>query len=87
MTKTQALKFYDSASALARALKVSRQAVHQWLKIPPAQQIKLERLTAGELQADTDCWEKLLQPNVRKAPVHAPRSRSRKTRRSHPVGG
>lgn len=66
MTKNQAIRFYGTASALARAAKVTRQAVNQWVDIPPKQQIKLERITIGVLTADADCWEKILGPAPKK---------------------
>ncbi|PWU30145.1 Cro/Cl family transcriptional regulator [Pseudomonas sp. RW407] len=53
MTKTQAIEHFGSISALARALKVSYEAVRQWDEVPELRQYQLERLTKGKLKADT----------------------------------
>ncbi|TEG22478.1 hypothetical protein IPC1343_03480 [Pseudomonas aeruginosa] len=52
MTKTQALAYFKSTAAIADALRISYQAVHQWQAIPPLRQLQLERISRGELQAD-----------------------------------
>ena len=43
ITKAQAIALYGGASSLARALGISRSAVHQWKDgpIPEAQKLKL----------------------------------------------
>ena len=47
------IKYFGSQAALAKALKVDRAAVSQWLKngIPPKRAIEIEILTNGELKA------------------------------------
>ncbi|WCX42596.1 Cro/CI family transcriptional regulator [Pseudomonas aeruginosa] len=54
MTKTQALAYFKSTAAIADALRISYQAVHQWEAIPPLRQLQLERISRGELQADPE---------------------------------
>lgn len=47
------INFFGGRVALAKALKVTPQAVHKWMKteIPPARAIQIEKLTNGEIQA------------------------------------
>jgi len=52
MTKDDAIKHFGSASALAEALAVTRQAVSDWQQIPLGRQYQLQVLTGGELVAD-----------------------------------
>lgn len=54
MTKTQALAFFRTTTAIATALRISYQAVHRWEAIPPLRQLQLERLSQGQLQADPE---------------------------------
>lgn len=66
MTKQQAVRHFETQTALAKAAKVSRQAVSQWESVPDAQQIWLENLTKGALMADRRCWRALgLTPPAR----------------------
>ncbi len=52
MTKQEAIKFYGSGAALARALGLTRQAVSLWPDIvPDLYQYKLQVLTRGKLKA------------------------------------
>lgn len=53
MTKTQAIEHFGNASAVARALKVTRQSVCSWSEeIPLLRQMQIEKLTKGKLKAD-----------------------------------
>lgn len=52
MTKTQAIEHYGSISALAKALKVTYEAVRQWDSVPELRQYQIERLTQGALKAE-----------------------------------
>jgi hypothetical protein len=54
MTKAQAVQFFGSSAALARAIGVSRQSVHGWRDIPIGRQYQLEVVTNGKLRADRD---------------------------------
>jgi DNA-binding transcriptional regulator YdaS (Cro superfamily) len=52
----EAWQHYGSDLAVAKALGISRQAVHMWRlrggRVPYARQLELERLTKGALKAD-----------------------------------
>jgi biotin operon repressor len=52
MTKTEAIKYFGSGSALAEALGLTRQAVADWKRMPLGRQYQIEVLTNGELKAD-----------------------------------
>lgn len=54
MTKTEAVKFFGSQRALAKACGVSAQAVSLWADdhIPMGHQYRLQILTKGKLMAD-----------------------------------
>ena len=53
MKKETAAKHFGSASALARALRISTAAVAQWGEdVPPLRQFQLEYMTGGKLRAD-----------------------------------
>lgn len=54
MTKDEAIKHFDGAPALAKALGIERQAVYQWGKVPMKQQLRLEKITGGALKADPE---------------------------------
>ncbi|WP_085614961.1 MULTISPECIES: Cro/CI family transcriptional regulator [unclassified Pseudomonas] len=51
MTKSQAIKYFGSISALAKALGVTYEAVRQWGDVPELRQYQIERLTKGALKA------------------------------------
>jgi transcriptional repressor of cell division inhibition gene dicB len=52
MRKKAVIKKFGSAAALARALGITRQSVHDWPdEIPEGRQYQLEILTNGELKA------------------------------------
>ncbi|MBE9491073.1 MAG: helix-turn-helix domain-containing protein [Bacteroidetes bacterium] len=62
MLLTTALKFYDSQSNLARALKISKQAVQNWVSrgykyVPELQAFKLEKITDGKLKHNGDFYK------------------------------
>lgn len=51
MKKQDAVSHFGSQSAIARALNISKQAVHHWGEfVPPANAIVLERITDGALK-------------------------------------
>lgn len=52
MTKTQAIEFFGSISALAKALKVTYEAIRQWDEVPELRQYQIERISKGALKAD-----------------------------------
>jgi len=53
MKKSDVIEYFGSAAAIARAVGISRQAVHEWpdeLPVPRACQIEI--LTGGALRAE-----------------------------------
>jgi molybdenum-dependent DNA-binding transcriptional regulator ModE len=53
MNPEQVVKHFGSQSKAARAVKLSRQAIWNWLKrrqVPELYQYRLEELTAGKLK-------------------------------------
>jgi hypothetical protein len=60
VTIDEVLDYYKSRVALARAVRVQTQAIHNWVtagKVPPLRQVQIEQLTAGALKADADVYE------------------------------
>lgn len=54
MNKADAVNHYGSATQLAKALGITLQAIGQWgSEVPLLRQYQLERLTGGQLKADT----------------------------------
>lgn len=54
MTIEQAIRYFKTQSALAKALSIRPQSVGEWVrkgKIPEKQQLRLEKITAGTLVA------------------------------------
>lgn len=52
MTKHEAIAYFGTQAALARALGVNRAAINGWGdKIPPGRQYQLEVITKGRLKA------------------------------------
>ncbi len=58
MTKTDALDFFKTRRALAKALDLREHSINTWPEdtIPPIHQIRLERLTNYVLLADPEAW-------------------------------
>lgn len=55
MTKTQAISYFGSAAACAKALGVSESAVAQWPdKIPALRQYQIAHASSGALAVDAD---------------------------------
>lgn len=53
MKKTDAIKQFGSANALAKALGVTRMAITQWGEdVPQRRAFEIERITNGALKAD-----------------------------------
>jgi len=53
MTKKDAVKYFGSQSAIARALGIRPHAVSQWSDIPPLlRQYQIQSATRGKLRAD-----------------------------------
>jgi transcriptional repressor of cell division inhibition gene dicB len=66
MRKEEAIKFYGSQLALARALGIAQASVAGWGEYPPGgRQLQLEKLTGGKLKSEPDCMTK--QDKRRKA--------------------
>ncbi|WP_081008795.1 Cro/CI family transcriptional regulator [Pseudomonas savastanoi] len=52
---SRSYRFYGSIPALAKALKITYEAVRQWgEEIPELRQYQLEKLTNGKLKAGAD---------------------------------
>lgn len=57
MTKQQAIDFYGSQQALAKALRLTQPSIAEWGDYPPAlRQIQLEQLTKRKLRAEPDVF-------------------------------
>lgn len=53
MKKADAISYFNSAAALAKALKISEAAISQWGQtIPQGRAYQIEVLTSGQLKAD-----------------------------------
>lgn len=52
MTKDQAIKHFGSGAKVADALKITRQAVSNWVDVPLLQQVRLQKITRGKLKAE-----------------------------------
>lgn len=53
MRTKQAIEFFGSPTALARALNIKGPSIYSWGKtVPRLRQLQLERITAGRLRAD-----------------------------------
>jgi 3-deoxy-7-phosphoheptulonate synthase len=53
MKTTEAIAYYGSKAALARALRLTRGAITRWGEEPPVgRQHQLQALTLGQLRAD-----------------------------------
>jgi DNA-binding transcriptional regulator YdaS (Cro superfamily) len=60
MRKDEAVSFYGSQAALARALGIAQPSVADWGEYPPdRRQLQIERLT-GTLKAEPGCRERVL---------------------------
>lgn len=67
MRRKEAIHFYGSQSALARALGIAQASVAGWGEYPPdARQLQIQRLTNGTLKAEPGCRERLLNPPPKK---------------------
>lgn len=61
MRKQEAIEFYGSQTALARAIGIAQASVAGWGEYPPdARQLQLQRITKGKLKAERGCRERLL---------------------------
>jgi hypothetical protein len=57
MRKKTAIQHFGTELEIARALKISRQAVNKWPAIvPEGAAYKLQVLTGGRLQVDQSCY-------------------------------
>lgn len=52
MTKEQAIKYFGTASELAKSIGVTKQAVFHWKTIPDGRQAQIQIITNGALIAD-----------------------------------
>jgi DNA-binding transcriptional regulator YdaS (Cro superfamily) len=69
MRKSEAIEYFGSATAVARALGIGKAFVSKWgVEVPPRYQYELERLTKGDpkggLKAD---WPPRDRPNMPRA--------------------
>lgn len=56
MRTEDAIRFYGSQSALARALGIAQASVAGWGEYPPGgRQLQLEKITRNKLKAEPDC--------------------------------
>jgi transcriptional repressor of cell division inhibition gene dicB len=62
MRKEEAINYYGSQSALARALGIAQASVAGWRGDypPPKRQLQLQTITRGKLKAEPGCREQLL---------------------------
>ncbi len=61
MRKDEAVSFYGSQAALARALGIAQPSVADWGEFPPdRRQLQLEHITNGDLKAEPGCRERVL---------------------------
>lgn len=59
MRKETAIAHFGTEADLARALRISRQAVNKWPDVvPEGVAYKLQILTGGKLQVDQSCYTK-----------------------------
>ncbi|WOX50996.1 Cro/CI family transcriptional regulator [Aeromonas sp. CD] len=53
MKKADAISYFNSAAALAKALKISEAAISQWgQNVPQGRAYQIEVLTGGQLKAN-----------------------------------
>jgi DNA-binding transcriptional regulator YdaS (Cro superfamily) len=58
MRTEEAIRFYSSQSALARALGITQASVAGWGEYPPGgRQLQIEKVTKGKLKAEPDCMK------------------------------
>lgn len=70
MRKDEAITFYGSQSALARALGIAQASVAGWGEYPPPKrQLQLQKITKGALKAEPGCRAQLLGVVAQKAKV------------------
>lgn len=63
MKTETAINHAGTSKGLADLLGITPSAISQWGdEVPPARQLQLEAITGGELKADPDCLERLLNP-------------------------
>lgn len=56
MLTEEAIRFYKSQSALARALGITQASVAGWGEYPPGgRQLQIEKDTKGKLKAEPNC--------------------------------
>jgi DNA-binding transcriptional regulator YdaS (Cro superfamily) len=61
MRKAEAVKYFKSQSALARALGIEQPSVAAWGEYPPdLRQLQIERITDGKLKAEPECEARVL---------------------------
>lgn len=59
MTKQQAIEFFGSQAAVAKALGIKQPSVAEWGLYPPEdRQLELHRLTGGKLAAEPSVLER-----------------------------
>ncbi len=69
MKKADAISYFNSAAALAKALKISEAAISQWgQNVPQGRAYQIEVLTGGALKADHAPTSGQPRPSQRVAP-------------------
>jgi hypothetical protein len=65
MTKQEAIDFFGTQVALARALDITQSSVAEWGVYPPEpRQLQLQRVTGGQLRAEADVLAKYGVPQA-----------------------
>jgi hypothetical protein len=62
MTKAEAIAFFETEAALARACGIKAQSVQDWDEVPEVRQLQLHKVTGGKLAADPAIVEKFGLP-------------------------
>lgn len=63
MTKQEAIEFFGTQVALAKALDMSQPSIAEWGTHPPElRQLQLHRITAGKLRAEPEILAKYGEP-------------------------
>lgn len=70
MKKSEAVKYFGSQVALAKALDISQASIAGWGDEPPElRQLQLHRMTRGKLRASSSVIEKYGEPRVYRSRV------------------
>lgn len=68
MTKQEAIEFFGTQVALAKALDINQSSVAEWGTHPPElRQLQLHRVTLGQLRAEPEVLAKYGEPAMQQA--------------------